>query len=171
MAITICAGDNGHLAQTPDLFAQVELVQYHTVALEIEPPAQGVGQAAPLLVYFLLHKVTIGALFGGDGIPVNGLDLHGQGLAVQVGHLDTVGGDRGHLPVFEKGQAPRVAQDGRDVTGNIHLAFAVANGHPASVAQAGRDQAIRLVLAEHDNRAGTLYVLKRATHGGDQAPP
>ncbi len=46
-----------------------------------------------------------------------------------------------------------------------HFVLAVADGNAASIAQPGRDQPIRMALAEHNERAGAAQIMERAAHG------
>ena len=50
---------------------QVERFQRHAAARKVEPAAQRVGQAAPLLKDLLLHEVAIFALLGRHRVPVD----------------------------------------------------------------------------------------------------
>ncbi len=58
-----------------------------------------------------------------------------------------------------------MAQDGRHVAGDVHLALAVADDDAAGVAQPRRNQAVGMAPAEHDDRARPLQIGQRLAHG------
>ena len=56
-------------------------------------------------------------------------------------------------------------EDGGHVGGDEHLAFAEADGHPAGVAQAGRDQRVGLARRKGDDGAGPAQLAQGQAHG------
>ncbi len=134
--------------------AEVQAAQRHLAAVEVHPPADGVGDGAGLLEDLLLHEVAELALGGRDRVIGDVVDLGRHRLAGQGLELHALARHHGHLAVLQEDHAPGVLQDGGDVGGDEGLAVAQADGHAAGVAQPGDHQPIGLAAGHGHDGAG-----------------
>ena len=86
-----------------------------------------------------------------------------DGLAVEVGELDAVGREDGHVPVGEEIDIARVVEDAGDVGGDEIFAFAQADDDGR--AGAGGDDLVGLVGGEDADCEGTGEALDGAADG------
>jgi len=164
----VVRGAAGHQHDALDgldrLVVQHVVGEHDGAALGLDPPAQGVGGGARLLVDLLQHEVPVPALLGQDGIPgdVHGRALHGR--AVELTNLDTGAREHGHVLVLQHENVARVGKDGRNVRGDERLALAQPHDHaPSSLL--GRDQPIGIRAREHGDGVGAAQLPERAADG------
>ncbi len=72
--------------------------------------------------------------------------------ALQRLHLHAAAGDHGHLAGFEEDHPAGMLENGGDIGGDEHLAFAQTDDHPAGIPDPGRDDLIRFA-GRHDDHA------------------
>ena len=116
------AGGAGELVVVDLHFAEEDVA-----GVERDAAEGGVADGAGLLPDFLEHEVLVAALFRLDGIPLDALKLALDGLAVEVGELDAVEGEDGHVAVGEEVDVAGVVEDAGDVGGDEVFAFADAD--------------------------------------------
>ena len=95
--------------------------------VEGDAAERGVADGARLLPDFLEHEVLVAALFRLDRVPLDALEFALDGLAIEVGQLDAVEGEDGHVAVGEEIDVARVVENAGNVGGDEVLAFANAD--------------------------------------------
>lgn len=99
------------------------------------------------------------------------MNLRGNGAAVEIHDGEVISGDHRHLPAFQKNHPAGIFEDGGYVGGDEHFVIAKPEGDAAGVADAGADEAIRLISAHQDDGAGSLKMAERPTSGFVQRQP
>ena len=149
------------------LVADLHLAQEDLAGVERDAAQGGVANGARLLPDFLEHEVLVAALFRLDGIPLDARDLALDGLAVEVGELDAVAGEDGHVAVGEEIDIARVVQDAGNVGGDE--VFALAHADDDRRAGARGDDLVGLGGGEDAEGKGARQPLDGAAHGSFQA--
>src|SRR5690606_8781528 len=163
------AGDrHDPLQATGALRLDLQVRQHDAPVLEVDPPAERVGQRAGLLVNFLLHKVLVFAPRRADWVPGDHVDLRIDRHPVERLHVIGVARDGRYLAALKEDHPARVLEDGRDVGRDEHLAVAQAERHTARVADPHRNQTIRLVSGEDDDRVRAAQPQNGAADRFDQ---
>jgi hypothetical protein len=129
--------------------------------VEVDPPADGIGQRAHLLVDLFLHEVMICAFFGRDRVPGHLVGLVDYGLAFQALHLQPMARDHRHLARLEEDYLASVFQDGGQVGGHEVLPLAQADYCSASVSDAGCHDLVRFTRREHHYTVGAFEMGER----------
>ncbi len=151
-----------------DARGEFVVVDFHfaeedVAGVERDAAEGGVADGARLLPDFLEHEVLVAALFRLDGIPLDALERALDGLAVEVGELDAVEGEDGHVAVGEEVDVAGVVEDAGNVGGDEVLAFAYADddGRPG----AGGDDFVGLGGGEDAEGEGAGEALDGAADG------
>ena len=123
----------------------------------------GVADGAGLLVDLLEHEVLVAGFFGLDGVPLDALDLEGEGVVVEVGEADAGGGEDGDFAVLEEVDVAGVVEDAGDVGGEEELAL--ADAEDGRRAHAGGDEGVGGVRGEDADGEGSGEALDGAADG------
>ena len=119
----------------------------------VDAAAQGVGDGVGLLGDLLRHEAGPAALVAGRGVPRH-LELLGlDGVAVEVGDGDGVGGDRDDLVLADGHGAAGVLDEGRDIRPQEVLAVTEADHERRVAARADDEAGLVLVQGEQGERA------------------
>ena len=89
----------------------------------------GVADGARLLENLLEHEMLEAALFRGDGVPGDVLDLGLDGLAFGVRDLHALGREHGDIAVGEEEHVAGVREDAGNIAGDEVFVFAKADHH------------------------------------------
>ena len=114
------------------LVGNLHLAQEDLARVERNAAQRGVANGARLLPDFLEHEVLVAALFRLDRIPLDARDRALDRLAVEVGQLDAVARQDGHVAVGQKVDIAGVVQNAGHVGGDKRLALAHADDHRRS---------------------------------------
>ncbi len=151
----VIAGAAGHGDDLLDAFGvfrrQLHFRDVYFVLLKVDAATNGIGDAARLLVDFLLHEVLVLALDRADGVVGDVVNLAVHRFALVGDDAVAVGGNGGDLAAFQEDHLARVFQDGADVGRDEVFAIANPQHDAARVADAQRDEAVGLMFADqHD---------------------
>jgi len=91
--------------------------------------------------------VAVSGFFGHDWIPVDNFQLALCRNVVLVVYLKTFSGKQSHVAVVKKNESSGMCQNGGDVAGGEHFAYADANNEGAVFS--GDDELIRLFFADY----------------------
>ena len=134
--------------------------------LAADAALQGVAQHLWLLEHFLLHVMAVVALAN-----LAKVDLHLDRRPHHVGVLKVPDGeavrlDLHEVPFLQNDEAVRNGLERQNVGGDVVFAYALADHQRA--ADAGCNQAVRVVPSQHGQGVGTLQALNRRAHRRQQ---
>ena len=87
---------------------EIHLAQLHIAILEVDPPAECVGDSRRLLVDLLEHEVFVTLLLRGDGVPIDSLGLADGRGSLPIKEVDPVGVQDGGVTVVQEDKVARV---------------------------------------------------------------
>ncbi len=144
---------------------QMQIGQPDAAVNEVDAARQRVGHGARLFVDLLLHEVPILALLCRDRIPGHIMDFRLDCSALERFDANGTCGDDGQLSGFKKHDPTRVLHDRRRIARDEVLAVAEADDHAAGIADARRDDLVRLIRRNQHHDVGALD-LQQGTAGG-----
>ena len=145
------------------LVGNLHLGEEDFAGVERDAAQGGVADGAGLLKDFLEHEVLVAALFRLDGIPEDALEGALDGVAVEVGELDALAGEDGHVAVGEEVEIAGVVEDAGDVGGDE--VFAIADADDGGGSKAGDDDFVGVVGGEDAEGEGSGEALHGAADG------
>jgi hypothetical protein len=145
------------------LVGNLHLGEEDAAGVEGDAAHGGVADGAGLLKDFLEHEVLVAALFRLNRVPQDALEGALDGVAVEVGELDALGGEDGHVAVGEEVEVAGVVEDAGDVGGDEVLAIADADDDGG--AAAGDDDFVGVVGGEDADGEGSGEAFDGAAHG------
>ena len=158
------AGGDVDVARVAEgLVGNLHLGEEDFAGVERDAAHGGVADGAGLLEDFLEHEVLVAALFRLDGVPEDALEGALDGVAVEVGELDALAGEDGHVAVGEEVEVAGVVEDAGDVGGDE--VFAIADADDGGRADAGGDDFVGLVGGEDADGEGSGEALDGAADG------
>ena len=110
------AGDDADLFEGLELRrSDIHLLKEDAAGLLAHPSNRGIADGARLLENFLEHEMLVTALFRHDGIPEHVLDGAVHMAPIEVGELNSVWSQNGHVPVGQEEHVAGVPEDRRNV--------------------------------------------------------
>ena len=169
----VIGGPARHDPHAPDSVegpgTQAGPVQVDPVGRAGDPAADRVRDRPGLLEDLLEHEVLVAPLLRHDERPLDGARLPVHRLPLEVGDLQVVGPNHGHLPVLQENHTAGVLQQGRDVRGDEVFPFSEADHEGAGLL--GPDEQARLATAERTDCVRALDLAKGRTHGAREVEP
>ncbi len=105
----------------------VHFAEEDAAGVERDAAEGGVANGPRLLPDFLEHEVLVAALFRLDRVPLDALEFALDRLAVEVGELDAIESEDGHVAIGEEVDVARVMEDAGNVGGDEVFAVAYAD--------------------------------------------
>ncbi len=163
-------GADDHAPGADELLLEaLEPAQDDAALVEVEAPAQAVGQRAGLLVDLLLHVVLVVAQLDLAELQFELHDLGRELHVVDRARAQAVAGEADDRVVVEGHGAGGVGDDGGAVGGDDVLA--VADAHDEGRALAGAHQGVRLAGAHDRDGVGAGDLAERRLHRGFEVEP
>ena len=157
--VSRAASDDHDLADGFDIFRRpVQFVELDVLAISGDAAAQGILESLRLFVDFLQHEVVEAALFSCFSVPIDDKDLLADGIAVHIGNPYVILLDDSDFTIIHDVRIAGIAEDGRDIRGDIVFAFAEANDEGIILLAA--DNLIRFSLAHEYERIGAAQAFE-----------
>ena len=141
-------------ADRVDIFRRpVQFFEVDMFAVFRDAAAHGIFDGLRLFIDFLEHEVFEAAFFSRFGIPVDFKDFLGNGFAFEVRDPDIIFHDDGDFPIIHDIRLAGIAEDGRDIRGDV--VFALAETDDERIILLAANDLIRFKFAHEDQRIRT----------------
>ena len=161
---TGAAGNNLDAAEIAELLlGDGHFVEEDFAGLLRDAAQHGVSNGAGLLANLLEHEMLEAALFGGDGVPGDVMNLGLYRLAFDIGYFHALGSEHGDVAIAQEKHVAGVRQDAGNIAG--HEAFIFAQAHDDRRSIAGSHDFARILGGENRQGVYAVQPLDGLAHG------